>query len=77
MEGGLFSKYSQLLKNKQDKKNIIINAIKDLTGILVNAKEIQYKKDEILLKVSSTKRSQLILKNTKELLKEKGIIVSY
>ncbi len=72
MEGSLFSKYKKEIDKQKNKKLNIITLVQETTNILLQEEEIEIGKNQILLHVSSTKRSVLYKKQIQTILKEKG-----
>lgn len=76
MEGGLFKKYElRILKNKNDKQNII-TYIEGKTGVCLHENEIVIEAKKIKIQTTSIKRSVLASKDIKTILKELGYSLS-
>lgn len=74
MDGNLFKKYElRIKKNKKEKEDIVV-LIKDTIGVNLEEKEITIKGKKITIQTSSTKRTLLITRNIKNILKEKGYL---
>ena len=77
MDNSLFSKYQKVIKLDGDKKQIIIDLIEKTSGLKLNKEEINIKKKEITLLISSAKKSKLHLSEIKKILGEAGYILNH
>lgn len=72
MDGNLFKKYEiRIEKNKKEKEEVLF-LIEQTTKVRLEEKEITLEGKKVTIQTSSTKRSLLITRNIKTLLKEKG-----
>lgn len=76
MDEGLFRKHILQIQKVQDNKEQICIHIFESTGVEILKEEIVITKNNIKLQISSVKRSVLVRKNIKEILKEKGYILN-
>lgn len=72
MDQGLFKKHIINLQKIKDEKQEVLILIKEISGIELQENEVLVSKKNITLQISSVKRSFLLQKKVKELLKEKG-----
>lgn len=69
MDESLFAKHFQSIKNQKNKKEEVINLIKNETGVGLSNEEIIISKNAVEIQTTSVKRSKLTQKNVKEALK--------
>jgi hypothetical protein len=75
MDNGLFNKYDTFLQQRENTVQELIIYIQETTGVLLTKEEIVLTKKSVTFQTSSVKKTVLIKKNTKDLLKKKGYIV--
>lgn len=77
MDNSLFSKYQKVIKADGDKKQIILDLIEKKSGLKLKTEEINIKKKEIILLISSAKKSKLHQSEIKKTLSEAGYILNF
>ena len=77
MDNSLFSKYQKVIKLDDDKKQIVLDLIEKNSGLKLKKEEINIKKKEIILLVSSAKKSKLHQSEIKKVLGEAGYILNF
>ena len=75
MDNSLFDKYKKVVEKRDEDKEIIINFIKEKTGVILDYNEIIIDEKKITLNISSIKKSILFKNKVGELLKELGFIL--
>jgi hypothetical protein len=70
MDLSLFGKHIKALASQKKNKESVITLIKEKSGILLEESEIQISKKEVIITVSSVKRSLLLQKGVKKILEE-------
>lgn len=77
MDNSLFSKYSRQLKESGDKKETIIQAIAECSGITLTKEDVSLNKKEVKLFISSAKRARLTQSSVRDVLGKAGYTLSY
>ncbi len=77
MDNSLFSKYQKVIKEGDDKKQIVIDLIEKISGLKINKEEIVMKKKEVSLFISSAKKSKLHQLEIKKILEKEGYILNF
>ena len=76
MDQGLFRKHILQIQKVQDVKSELCAYIQEKTGVEIIQEEIIITGKKIIIQTSSVKRSILLQKNIKEILKEKGYFLN-
>lgn len=76
MDQGLFVKHIQSLLSRSTAKKEIIAFLLEKTGVQVEEEEITLSKKNILLSMSSVKKTSLIQKGSKDILQGIGYTLS-
>lgn len=77
MEISLFAKYKLLLKETEGKEKELRAHVTEKTGLVLDEKEVLVRDTKVILRLSSAKRGVFLLKKGKEIIEEKGYIVSF
>jgi translation initiation factor IF-3 len=72
MDSSLFGKYKKEIEKQKNKKQTIIELIQTTTGVHIEEGDIEIKKTEVSLHLTSNKRSILYRKQIKTILQEHG-----
>lgn len=75
MDNNLFKKYSIQIDTQKKSKKEISKYIQEITGVLIEEKDITVSKKIISLNLSSVQKSKVVQKNIQKILSEKGYTV--
>lgn len=75
MDEGLFSRHLKKINERESEKKKLIAIIQEETGVTVSESELSLSKKEVILSVSSVKKTKLLQKGVHVILRKHGFIL--
>lgn len=77
MDNSLFFKYQKKIHERDIHKEVVLEKIKEITGVSLSLADIELQKKKILLHISSVHKARFHTTKLQEKLKEEGYTLSY